>query len=170
MIISHYINDLLTQGKYCFSGVEAAQALGSGVKAGSSCAVDRVIYGAFTDTASSGCVSSTLVAKPDKPKDISCFSHGNSRFRHNALLCIDYKEDMLPVEVTPRLHSHFALAGLHRNGGRNRIGMLAGFTPEQCPVSRRNGGRNDSEYATGDVPDFTVRYVENLSQKKMRLN
>ena len=31
MIISHYINDLLTQGKYCFSGVEAVQALGSGV-------------------------------------------------------------------------------------------------------------------------------------------
>ena len=54
---------------------------------------------------------------------------------------------MLPVEVTPRLHSHFALAGLHRNGGRNQIGMLAGFTPEQCPVSRRNGGRNDPEYA-----------------------
>ena len=55
---------------------------------------------------------------------------------------------MLPVEVTPRLHSHFALAGLHRNGGRNQIGMLAGFAPEQCPVSRRNGGRNDPEYAT----------------------
>ena len=54
---------------------------------------------------------------------------------------------MLPVEVTPRLHSHFALAGLHRNGGRNQIGMLAGFAPEQCPVSRRNGGRNDPEYA-----------------------
>jgi predicted transcriptional regulator of viral defense system len=31
MAISNYINDLLTQGKYCFSGVEAVQALGSGV-------------------------------------------------------------------------------------------------------------------------------------------
>lgn len=31
MILSHYINNLLTQGKYCFSGAEAAQALGSGV-------------------------------------------------------------------------------------------------------------------------------------------
>jgi hypothetical protein len=31
MIISRYINDLLTQGKYCFSGVEAAQTFGSGV-------------------------------------------------------------------------------------------------------------------------------------------
>lgn len=31
MILSHFINNLLTQGKYCFSGVEATQALGSGV-------------------------------------------------------------------------------------------------------------------------------------------
>jgi predicted transcriptional regulator of viral defense system len=31
MPISHYINDLLAQGTYCFSGVEAAEALGSGV-------------------------------------------------------------------------------------------------------------------------------------------
>ena len=54
---------------------------------------------------------------------------------------------MLPGEVTPRLHSHFALAGLHRNSGRNQIGMLAGFTPERCPESRRNGGRFGSEYA-----------------------
>jgi len=113
--------------------------------------VDRVIYGAFTDTTGSACVSSTLVAKPDKAKYFLCFSHGNSLFRHNVLLCIDYKEDMLPVEVTPLLHSHFALAGLHRNGGRNHIGMLAGFTPEQCPVSRRNGGLNDPEYAISNL-------------------
>ena len=45
------------------------------------------------------------------------------------------------------IHSHFALAGLHRNSGRNQIGMLAGFTAERCPVSRRNGGRFGSEYA-----------------------
>ncbi len=31
MVISNYINELLVQGRYCFSGVEAAQALGSGV-------------------------------------------------------------------------------------------------------------------------------------------
>lgn len=33
MILAHYINGLLAQGKYCFSGTEAAQALGSGVLA-----------------------------------------------------------------------------------------------------------------------------------------
>jgi predicted transcriptional regulator of viral defense system len=31
MMIFHFIDDLLSQGKYCFSGAEAAQALGSGV-------------------------------------------------------------------------------------------------------------------------------------------
>lgn len=31
MLVSHYIDDLLAQGIYCFSGVEAAAALGSGV-------------------------------------------------------------------------------------------------------------------------------------------
>lgn len=31
MLISHYIDDLLAQGTYCFSGVEAAESLGSGV-------------------------------------------------------------------------------------------------------------------------------------------
>ena len=31
MILSYFINDLLTKGKYCFTGAEAAQALGSGV-------------------------------------------------------------------------------------------------------------------------------------------
>ena len=67
---------------------------------------------------------------------------------------------MLPVEVTPRLHSYFALAGLHRKGGRNRIGMLAGFTPEQCPVSRRNGGRNGPEYAVRFTSSFFVRIIE----------
>jgi hypothetical protein len=69
---------------------------------------------------------------------------------------------MLPVEVTPRLHSHFALAGLHRNGGRNQIGMLAGFTPEQCPVSCRNGGRNDPEYAAREAIRGTTAIVDGL--------
>jgi predicted transcriptional regulator of viral defense system len=31
MLISHYIDGLLAQGTYCFSGVEASEALGSGV-------------------------------------------------------------------------------------------------------------------------------------------
>lgn len=33
MVIAHYINDLLAKGTYCFSGVAAVEALGSGVLA-----------------------------------------------------------------------------------------------------------------------------------------
>lgn len=57
------------------------------------------------------------------------------------------KEGRIPVGVTPRLHSHFTLAGLLRNRGRIQIGMLAAFPSERWPLSRRNGGRIRPEYA-----------------------
>jgi hypothetical protein len=57
------------------------------------------------------------------------------------------KEGRIPVGVTPRLHSHFTLAGLLRNGGRNQFGMQAGFPSERWPLSRRNGSRIRPKYA-----------------------
>jgi hypothetical protein len=75
------------------------------------------------------------------------------------------KEGRIPVGVTPRLHSHFTLAGLLRNGGRNQIGMVAGFPSERWPLSRRNGGRIRPEYAiiTEDVPMLDVYWRRVLS-------
>jgi hypothetical protein len=55
-------------------------------KPGGGCPNDGGVHGAFADAAGSGCIASALVTQPDKTKNFSYFSHGNSFSWHLALL------------------------------------------------------------------------------------
>ncbi len=105
---------------------------------------------AFTNTAGSGCFSSTLVTKPDKAKYLSCFTHGNSLFRHNALLCIDYKDYIYRVKL-PRDYTLI----LH---WPDCIGIVDAIESECRPDSRRNGVRYHAGMADGLGRNTQFRY------------
>ena len=65
-------------------------------------------------------------------------------------------------EVTPRLLSHFILAGLLRNAGLFRIGMLAAFPSERWPFSSEIRIPENIQEQYADIPWYQMKGMRNI--------
>jgi len=76
------------------------------------------------------------------------------------------QEEQDTGEVTPRLLSHFILAGLLRNAGLFRIGMLAAFPSERWPFSSEIRTRTLSAHGQklrkGDAIDLKLHELRQM--------